>query len=270
MAAKVQLGPAGSGGYSVSTIEGVTKLKELGLQTLEVEFVHGVTMKNELARQIGAEAKRCGVQLSVHAPYFINLASKDAKKAEESKKRILTSCERLHYMGGGPVVFHPAYFSDMDKEKVFQTTSEAIDEMLEHIQKNGWSNVKLAPETTGKHSALGSLDETIRLTKETGCSLCVDFAHLYARNYGKIDYADVFDKLKPLKLPHIHSHFSGIEYTAKGEKNHLVMDHNPPFEPLAKEILKRGLDITIICESPITYQDSQKMRKVFEGLGYGF
>jgi len=268
--ARILLGPAGSGGYAESTIEGVAKLGELGLQTLEAEFVHGVTMKNELAKQIGAEAKWLNVPLSVHAPYFINLASKDAKKADESKKRILDSCERLHYMGGGPVVFHPAYFGGMDKEKVFQTAKEAILDMMKTIQKSGWSNVQLAPETTGKHSALGSLDETIRLVKETGCSLCVDFAHLYARNYGKIDYAEVFDKLKALKLEHIHSHFSGIEYSAKGELSHLVMDHNPPFEPLAKEILKRGLDITIICESPITFRDSQRMRKVFEGLGYGF
>jgi deoxyribonuclease-4 len=226
-------------------------------------------MKNELAKQIGAEAKRHGVSLSVHAPYFINLASKEKRKIDESKKRILDSCERLHYMGGGPVVFHPAFFGKMDKEKVFSMARDAIVEMLAIIKKNKWDNVRLAPETTGKHSALGSLDETIKLAKDTGCSLCVDFAHLYARNYGKIDYAEILDKLKFQK--HIHSHFSGIEYTAKGEKNHIVISHDkPPFKPLAEEILKRKLGITIICESPVTYRDSMKMRKVFEGLGYGF
>jgi len=268
--ANILLGPAGSGGYSESTMEGVQKLKGLGLQTLEVEFVRGVSMGIDLAKQIGAEAGRCGVPLSVHAPYFINLASKEAKKREESRKRILDSAERLHHMGGGPVVFHPAYFGGMEKEKVFQTAKDAILGMLATIKKNKWDNVQLAPETTGKHSALGSLEETIRLAKETGCSLCVDFAHIFARNYGRIDYAEILDKLKPLKLPRIHSHFSGIEYTAKGERNHLVMDHSPPFKPLAEEILKRRLDITIISESPITYMDSQRMRKVFEGLGYRF
>lgn len=268
--AKISLGPAGSGGYAESTIEGVARLKGLGLQTLEIEFVRGVAMGNELAKQIGAEAKKHGIELSVHAPYFINLASKEKKKADESKKRILDSCERLHYMGGGPVVFHPAYFGGMEKEKVFQTTREAIAEMLDIIKKSKWDNVQLAPETTGKHSALGSLDETIRLAKETGCSLCVDFAHIYARNYGKIDYAEVLGKLKPLKPSHIHAHFSGIEYTSKGERNHLVMDHSPDFRPLAKEILARNLDITIISESPITFQDSLKMRRIFEGMGYKF
>lgn len=267
---KIMLGPAGSGGYSSSTLEGVQKLPSLGLQTLEVEFVRGVSMGIDLAKHIGKAAKESGMGLSVHAPYYINLASKEKKKAEESRGRILDSCERMHHMGGGPVVFHPAYFGGMDKEKVFQTTKEAITDMMKEIEGKGWSNVKLAPETTGKHSALGSLDETIRLAKETGCSLCVDFAHLYARNYGKIDYAEVFDKLRPLKLGHIHSHFSGIEYSAKGELNHVVMDHNPDFEPLAQEILKRELDIAIICESPVTFQDSLKMRKVFEEMGHRF
>lgn len=268
MAAKIRLGPAGSGGWSESTLDGVSRLKPLGLQTFEVEFVRGVTMKNELAMQVGAEAKKRGITLSVHAPYYINLASKEKKKAEESKRRILDSCERMHHMGGGPVIFHPAYFGGMDREMVFQITKEAIQWMQKEIEKNGWG-VLLAPETTGKHSALGSLDETIRLARETGCSLCVDFAHLYARNYGRIDYAEIFDKLKFLK--HIHSHFSGIEYTQKGERNHITIGHGkPPFRPLVEEILKRKLDITIICESPVTWKDSLIMRKVFEELGYRF
>ncbi len=269
MKAKVRLGPAGSGGYSNSTVEGVQKLPGLGLQALEVEFVRGVHMSIELAKKIGIEAKRNNIELSIHAPYYINLASKEPKKIKESKKRILDSCERMHHMGGGPVVFHPSYFGGRDKEKVFQITREAVLDMQKTIKKNRW-NCKLSPETTGKHSALGSLDETIRLVKETGCFMCVDFAHLYARNYGRINYAEALDKLKALKLKHLHIHFSGIEFTAKGEKNHVVLDSNPPFKPLAEEILNRGLDVTIISESPITWKDSQKMRKIFEDLGYKF
>jgi deoxyribonuclease-4 len=103
--------------------------------------------------------------------------------------------------------------------------------------------------------------------------MCVDFAHIYARNYGKMDYAETLDKLKPVmpKLNnHLHCHFSGIEYTSKGERNHLVMDHHPDFRPLAKEILKRRLDVTIISESPVTWQDSLKMRRIFEDMGHRF
>ena len=264
---KINLGPAGS--PAKSTLEGIKETKRLGLQAMEVEFVRGVKMSNPLAKECGAEAKKLGIELSVHAPYYINLASEDPKKQKESVQRILDSCERGHYLGAREIVFHPAYFGKGDKEKVFQATKNHILDMMETIHKRGW-NITLSPETTGKHSALGSLDETIMLVKETGCSFNLDFAHLYARNYGKINYKEILDKLQILKSKHIQCHFSNISYTSKGERNHEVMNSHPPFEPLAKEILERKLNITIISESPVTWRDSLKMKGIFERLGYRF
>lgn len=264
----IKLGPAGSTGKG--TLEGIKEVKKLGLQSLEVEFVRGVHMGLGLAKECGTEAKKLGIELSVHAPYYINLASEDSKKQKESKQRILDSCERGHHLGAREIVFHPAYFGKEDKEKVFQISKEHILDMIETIRKKDW-NVTLSPETTGKHSALGSLDETIRLVKETRCSFNIDFAHLYARNYGKIDYKEILDKIHDqLKPKHIQCHFSNISYSSKGERNHEVMDHHPPFEPLAKEILKRKIDVTIISESPVTWKDSLRMRQIFERLGYKF
>jgi deoxyribonuclease-4 len=263
----IKLGPAGS--PVSSTLEGIREVKRLGLQAMEVEFVRGVKMSNSLAKECGAEAKRLGIELSVHAPYYINLASEDPKKQKESVQRIMDSCERGHYLGAKEIVFHPSYFGKADKEKVFQITKNHILEMMDAIHKKGWDST-LSPETTGKHSALGSLDETIRLVKETKCSFNIDFAHLYVRNYGKIDYKDVLDKVQTLGSKHIQCHFSNISFTAKGERNHEVLNHHPPFEPLAKEILARKMDFTIICESPVTWKDSLKMKGIFERLGHSF
>jgi deoxyribonuclease-4 len=264
----IKLGPAGS--PAKSTLEGINEIRKLGLQAMEVEFVRGVKMSNTLAKECGEEARKLGIELSVHAPYYINLASEDAKKQQESKQRILDSAERGHHLGAREIVFHPAYFGKGDKENVFQITKEHILDMQETIKKKGW-NVMLSPETTGKHSALGSLDETIRLVKETGCSFNIDFAHLYARNYGKINYAEILDKLQSsIKPRHIQCHFSGISFTSKGERNHEVLDSHPPFEPLAKEILSRKFDFTIISESPVTWRDSMKMKQIFEKLGHVF
>ena len=264
---RIKLGPAGS--PVKTTLEGISKVRELGLQAMEVQYSHGVVMGFTLARKVGEERRRVGIELSVHAPYYINLASDEKRKIAESKKRILDSCERANLMGASPVVFHPAYFGGRDREKVFEMAKGAIIDMKKTIKKRRWK-VKLAPETTGKHSALGSLDETIRLVKETGCGMCVDLAHIYARQYGRIDYAEVLDKIRPLKIKDLHIHFSNINFTRKGERNHLNLDHKPDFRPLAKEILKRKLNCTIICESPITWRDSIKMRKIFEKLGYKF
>jgi deoxyribonuclease-4 len=265
---RIILGPAGS--PARSTIEGVEKVKELGLHCMEVQFTHGIKMGLDLAKEIGKERKRIGIELSVHAPYYINLASKEPRKVKASKERILDSCERAHHMGAKHVVFHPAYFGEKDKETIYQTAKEQILDMVGTVRKKGWE-VLLSPETTGKHSALGSLEETIRLSKETGCSLCVDFAHLFARNYGRIDFGEIFNKLKTLKINHLHSHFSCIEYTSKGEKNHLILEERKPdFRKFAKELLKqKWLDsITIISESPITWKDSVKMRDILERMGY--
>lgn len=263
----IKLGPAGS--PAKSTLEGIKEVKKLGLQAMEVEFVRGVKMGIDLAKECGAEAKKLGIELSVHAPYYINLASEDPKKQKESVQRILDSAERGHYLGAREIVFHPAYFGKGDKEKVFQIAKEHILDMTETIRKKSW-DVILSPETTGKHSALGSLDETIRLVKETKCSFNIDFAHLYARNRGVINYKEVLDKVQTLRSKHIQCHFSNITWTLAGERNHEIMDHHPPFEPLAKEILDRKLNITIISESPVTWRDSLKMKQIFERLGYKF
>ena len=262
---KILLGPAGS--PARSSIEGLSAVRELGLQAMEVEFTHGMNMSNALAKQIGEENKIQKISLSVHAPYYINLASEEKAKITASKKRILDSCERAHYMGASQVVFHAAFYGKRDKEEIYQIVKKETLDMQKTIKKNKW-NVKLAPETTGKQSQFGTLDELLRLKKDTNCSFCIDFAHIFARNNGKINYKEIFIKTKSLK--YLHCHFSGINYTAKGERNHVNLNGKPSFKDLAKEILKRKLNITIICESPITWRDSLKMKKIFEKLGYKF
>ncbi|MEK6909623.1 MAG: endonuclease IV, partial [Candidatus Aenigmatarchaeota archaeon] len=79
----------------------------------------------------------------------------------------------------------------------------------------------------------------------------------------------VFDKLKPLTPDHINSPFEGGDKNKKGEfvDVHVPINGHPPFEPLAKEIIKRKLGITIISESPVLEIDSLKMKKIFEKLG---
>ncbi len=143
---------------------------------------------------------------------------------------------------------------------------ERIKEIQKEIKKNKW-DVKLAPEITGKINVFGNLDEILRLVKETGCSFCIDYAHLKARNQGKLDYDEIFGKVK--KFKHLHCHFSGINYTKKGERNHLLTKESE-IKELAKEIMKRKLGVTIINESPDPLGDSIKTKKIFEKLGYKF
>lgn len=255
----VIFGPAGTG---MSAIEGLRSIAEKGLGAVEIEFTYGVRMSESLAKSVGAEAKKLGLILSVHAPYYINLASEEKAKIQASVKRILESCSRAHLMGAKYVVFHAAFYGKRTREETFSMVEDAVRHIMNFIKENGW-DVILAPETTGKASQFGDLDELLRLKRETGCHLAVDFAHLKARSNGKIDYAEVFRKLK--HVGRIHSHFSGIEFTEKGERRHIVTSAQD-LRPLLLQIKKENADIIVINESPDPVEDSLKAKKMFSEL----
>jgi deoxyribonuclease-4 len=254
------LGPAGTGGDS---FKGIQEISDAGLDAVEIEFTYGVRMSNELAKKCGELAKKLNIAVSVHAPYYVNLCSAEKQKIEASKKRILMSCERGHHLNARYIVFHPGFYGKYSKEECYQLVKKAILDMQRTIKEKAW-NVALAPETTGKPSAFGDLDELLRLKKDTGCHLCIDFAHMLART-GKRDYKEIFRKLKENKIRHIHSHFSGIEYTAKGERRHILTSEKD-IKELLEWIKKEHIDATIINESPDPPGDSLKSRKILEKL----
>ena len=257
MSAKILIGPAGTNG---SNLENFEELKKLGLDAVEVEFTYGVWMSKEDADKIHDLNKKLNLQLSIHAPYFINLNSKEKQKVGASRSRILKSCEIAHHLGARYVVFHPGFYQKDSKEETYHNIKQQILKIHEEIKLKKW-NVELAPETTGKASQFGDLDEIINLMKDTGCHLCVDFSHLRARYNGNIDYDLIMKKLKP--LGHIHAHFSGIEFTTKGERRHLVTPEKDITE-LYKYLKKYNIDITIINESPETLKDAIKMKKMLK------
>ena len=254
----IKIGPAGSGG--LGNLKGVARCAEMDLDCMEVEFTYGVRMDLKTAKAVGTLAREKGILLSVHAPYYINLASEEREKLAASKKRILDACQRAHHMGARNVVFHAGFYQTRSAEKTYERIQKAIVGLQKQIARRMWQ-VQLCPEVTGKPSQFGSLEELLRLKKETGCGITVDFSHLYARHQGDIDYARILKKL-PKKF---HAHFSGIEYGPKGEKKHIGT--TPKFfEPLARELVKRNPDITIISESPKPYEDAVMMKQVIRRI----
>ncbi|MBI3413613.1 MAG: TIM barrel protein [Candidatus Aenigmarchaeota archaeon] len=255
-----------------STIDGIKRIKELNLQCLEVEFVRGVAMGNETAKLIGKTAADLGIKLSAHAPYYINLNSDDKTKLEASKKRILDSMERAHHMGAEVIAVHASYYGKDTPEKTYSDTRNACADILEKAEKRGFGDVKLGLETMGKQSQFGSLEELIKLSKEIKIIPYIDWAHIFVRQNGVIDYSEILGQLVRLKIKKVHSHFENVKKNNAGEfvDVHIPIDHSPPFEPLAKEIMKRKIDITLISESPLLEKDAIKMKNVLENLGYKF
>lgn len=270
---KIFLGPAGLPGIAkgTSTVEGIRKVKELGLNSMELEFVQSVYLNEKSAKEVGEVAQEKAVRLSVHSPYYVNLCSRDEAIIRASKERILKSLEIAEIVDADTVAVHAAYYSGLTKEQAYGKLKENILDTLDKMKSKGINNAKFGLETMGRESQFGSLDEIIKLCKDVGSMQLVpyiDWGHLFVRGKGNVDYGEVFDKLKPLKLGHINSHFEGVDKNKKGEfiDVHIPINSHPPFEPLAKEILKRKLDITIISESPVLELDSLKMKSIFEKI----
>jgi deoxyribonuclease IV len=256
----IRFGPAGLGPIK----EAVGNLEEyhrLGFKACEIAFTYGVYIKNEFdIKKIREASEKLGIRLSIHAHYWINLNSKEKRKIEESKTRILECLEIGEKLGAYRVVFHPGFYQGMDKEETYQNIKREILELQKKIKENKWK-IKLAPETTGKINVFGSIEEISRLVKETDCSFCIDFAHILAREK-KVDYEKIKKNFGKYEIWHIH--FSGIEYSDKGERKH-INTKKEEWTKLLKE-LPKNKDLVIINESPSTLNDSVEGLKLYKNL----
>ncbi len=99
-------------------------------------------------------------------------------------------------------------------------------------------SAKISPETTGKGSQFGALDELIKLAEKSGTGAAGVSALIlliyHARSNGDYntekEFRSVFEKIEneigSHALEDMHFHVSGIEYTEKGEKNHLILEES--------------------------------------------
>ncbi|MBI5804154.1 TIM barrel protein [Candidatus Pacearchaeota archaeon] len=244
----IKFGPAGLGPVKTAkaTLEDYHRK---GLQACEISFTYSNYIKKEDAKLIGELAKKLNIELSIHGSYFINLNAEDEKKLEASKKRILDACEIGEILGAKCVVFHPGFYAKISREQSYKNILKAVKEIMNAKKKNKWE-IEISPETMGKVNVFGSVGEVASLVKETGCSFCIDFAHILAREK-EVDYKKI-EKIFPQE--NWHCHFSGIVYGEKGEKHHKTTERKE-WENLLKN-LPRNKNIRIINESPTMVEDS--------------
>jgi len=261
---KIRVGVAGlpavktQAGASLPDTVALGVLADVGIEAVEIEFVYGIKMSEQKAEIIGEAAEDMGIKVSVHAPFWINFASLTESKIEASIRRLVQSCAMAHRLGAEYVVFHPAFNHGRDENVVYEVVRASLLRVLEEINGKGWNGIKLAPETAGRLAQWGSVESLVRLAEDLGIGFCVDFAHIYARNLGKIDFSEVLDKVEGVSGGKLHCHFSGIEFTKAGERRHVAFEDSF-FEPLAKELKRRDLDVTLICETPHPFFDAIRM-----------
>ncbi|MBP2642783.1 MAG: nfo [Firmicutes bacterium] len=279
-----QFGPAGNpdafyeaGGKA--SIDMPSWLKSRGLEAYEYQCSRGVTIKEETARKIGEAAKENGVRLSIHAPYYISLATEDETIAANTKGHILKSLRAAQWMGADRVVFHIGGSGKQERMAAIKRAGVWLGKILEEAERQGLlEGVYLAPETMGKANLLGNLQEVIEFCKLHRQLLpTLDFGHLHAVTGGqyltKKEYEDVFDlltaELGEKVCAMVHVHFSRIEFTKAGERRHWTFDdpYGPPFEPFIEVIAQRGYTPRVICESAGTQErDAKRMREYYHHL----
>lgn len=261
---------------SRSSLDGVRRIAELGLDSLEIEFVHGVRMKQPQAEEVGALARELDVALTAHGPYYINLASLEKQKVGASRRYILDTAQACHHLGARSFTFHAAFYQKREPELIYDQVKTQLEKILTEMAESAITDVVVRPELTGKPSQFGNLEELIRLAQELeGVSLCIDFAHAHARSGGEYNTYEEFagilqavkDGLGQAALHDLHLHISGIEYSAKGERNHLPLAEadlkwEEIFEAL-KDADARGI---VVCESPVLEEDALKMKAYWEKI----
>jgi len=255
-----------------STIDGIKRIKELGLDCMEVQFVRGVKMSYETAKNVKMISEVLGIKLSVHAPYYINLNADSEMKVRQSMQRIVDTAKIGSNMGAVDIVFHPGYYMKRTRDVTFKRIKNAIEGLLE-ITSN--LNVTLRPETSGRREQFGELDEIINLCMDLdGVLPCIDISHIHART-GRFNSKDEFltlikkieDELGKRVLKNMHIHISGIDYSVKGERSHLNLRESDFNYLDFLEVLKDfSADGMIVCESPNLEEDAIMLKKIYSDL----
>ena len=279
-----KFGPAGnSDSFSrvhKSSLAAPRWIADFGLDCYEYQCGKGVHVGEATARAVGENARRAGISLSLHAPYFLNLATPDPESLEKTIGYITAACRVAAWMGAERVVIHSGALMKRTRRQALDTARQSLVQVLSACDDQGFSHIALCPETMGKINQLGDVDEVLELcTLDARLVPCIDFGHLYARSLGADDGAEAFSRmldrveavLGRARAGRFHSHFSRIEFTPKGgEKCHRTFaDHGgygPRWEPLAAEVARRGWSPTFICESAGTQaEDALTMKQIYQG-----
>jgi deoxyribonuclease-4 len=257
-----------------SPIEGVKQIHALGLDCMQLEFAHGVRMKEEISSGLRKISYELGVPLTSHGPYYINLNAREQDKIDSSVERIIQTAKISDACGAESMTFHAAFYMKDSPYDVFDLVEKSLNVIEERLSRLD-IEIELRPELTGKTSQFGSLDELINLTKSiSSCAPCMDFSHLFARTNEYNTYEEFMlvltrlsEELGAKALKNMHIHISGISSNSKGDLKHLNLEEsNFNWKDLMralKEVDARGY---IICNSPNLEVDAKMLKDYYLAL----
>jgi len=254
----------------------IDAIKQLKLDGLEMEFVQSTWLKykeKEYTDKVIKEKK--DLIFTAHASYYINFASLEKSKIHASVSRLVQGAEACASVNGYSITFHPGFYQNQNPVTVYTTAKKYLKETIKII-KDKDIELWIRPETTGKATQFGDLEECIKLSEDLEMVLpCIDFAHLHARYNGinntKEEWRNMLNliekRLGRNALDNMHIHMSGINYTAKGERNHLILKESDiKWKDLLEVLKEYKVKGTLVCESPNIEEDTLLMSKYYNKL----
>ena len=255
-------------------VEGVKRIHELQLDCMQLEFAHGVRMKEEVSSALRKVSYELGVPLTSHGPYYINLNAREQDKIDSSVERIIQTAKISDLCGAESMTFHAAFYMKDSPYDVFDLVEKSLNVIEERLSRLD-IEIELRPELTGKTSQFGSLEELISLSKSVAsCKPCMDFSHLYARTGSVNDYKGFCETLETLKtelganaLKEMHIHISGISSNSKGDLKHLNLEKSKfNWKDLMKALKDMDCRGYVICNSPNLEVDAAMLKQYYMAL----
>jgi deoxyribonuclease-4 len=274
---KLLFGTAGVPNSTVkknSPVEGVQRIHDLGLDCMQLEFAHGVRMKEEISSSLRKISYELNIPLTSHGPYYINLNAREQDKIDSSVERIIQTAKISDLCGAESMTFHAAFYMKDSPYDVFDLVEKSMNVIEERLSRLD-IEIELRPELTGKTSQFGSLDELITLTKNVGSvKPCMDFSHLFARTGEYNTYEEITDVLNRLEgeigaqaLKNMHVHVSGISSNSKGDLKHLNLEKSKfNWQAMLKALKDKECGGYIVCNSPNLEEDALMMKKYYMAL----
>ncbi len=256
------------------SVEGFKQAKKLGISAMELEWVQSVPKNKARMEEIRSTAEELDMYLTVHAPYFVNLNAKEKEKLAASKIRILDALSMAELAGAKSVCVHPAFYLGMDPDEAYENVRKATAEIMDKKEKL-FPNVNLAFETMGKRTQFGTIEEVLRISKQFKIYPCIDPAHMHARENGAWNTRKEWEEMINLyqkylgkkSLKSMHMHFSGIEYTEKGERRHLPLKKSDAnWKEFLSVLKKKDIEGVLVCESPILEEDTLLMQRTYDKI----
>jgi deoxyribonuclease-4 len=264
----IHVGPAGFPVGSKGPTDAVERAADSGFTAMEMQFVRQARMQESIALDVGEKARKLGLLLSAHAPYYINFNSLNVETAKKSEEWVFLTAQIAHWLGVKVIVMHAGVCHGDDRKGCTEQVIKRVSNCRDRMKAEKIGDVLLGLETGGKKVAWGTLEEvSVVMDHVEGVVPVIDFGHLHARSDGGMrtqkDFQRVLNEYDQIYDGPLHCHFSCIEFTDAGERKHLSLDRKQPdFALFAACLRDRKFDVTIISETPEPEEGAKEMKRI--------